>query len=98
MSVVSFITDTDEKYAPPDQPLLRVEVVGDAVSLQIVKKASDAKPEAYEALEGVMVPFAALHGALAASLGDDAFREAERARDRAFRASVSTNEGGESGE
>lgn len=79
MSVVSFITDTEEKYAPPDSPLLRVETIGDRVSLQIVRKTSDTNPEGYETLEGVMVPFAALHGVLAASVGDEAFRDRERA-------------------
>lgn len=78
MSVVSFITDTEEKYAPPDSPLLRVETIGDRVSLQIVRKTSD-NPEGYETLEGVMVPFAALHGVLAASVGDESFRDRERA-------------------
>jgi len=87
MSVVSFITDTDEKYAPPDSPMLRVELLGDEVSLQIVRKTSDTKPEAYEALEGVIVPFAALHGVLAGGIGDESYRERERrAQARAYEA------------
>lgn len=60
------IEDADEKYAPPEEPLLRLSIVGSRLFVQIVKRVGSDREPTYKPVAGMAVSAGAFREAFSA--------------------------------
>ncbi len=89
MSEYTVVRQVDEKYAPPDQPVLMVSVIGNVAYLEVATLTEDHKTSTLTKIQTVVVPVRELGRALAAGMVDDQDRayflktgEAQERRDK----------------
>ena len=84
----TFIETYDERYAPPEQPVLKVSVLEDMAFLEIGKFEETNKEVKFTKIEGITVPLADLANAANIAYVSDVMKVERRKREEAQSSNV----------